>query len=145
MEEIRWEGQNFSEVVAPREEEEEEEDEEEEEEEAATKDIIFWGVMLCNLVVRYQQFDGISFYTAPIFCTDVGGSVYQTTWQYVCVMLTNKLHLIWYVFHAWKTYHIRCMYNIVFEPGNVVGIATGYGLHDPGIESRWGARFSASV
>ena len=30
-------------------------------------------------------------------------------------------------------------------PGSVVGIATGYGLDDPGIESRWGARFSALV
>ena len=30
-------------------------------------------------------------------------------------------------------------------PGNVVGIATGYGLASPGIESRWGARFSAPV
>jgi hypothetical protein len=26
-----------------------------------------------------------------------------------------------------------------------VGIATRYGLHGPGIESRWGARFSAPV
>ena len=26
-----------------------------------------------------------------------------------------------------------------------VGIATRYGLDDPGIESRWGARFSAPV
>ena len=26
-----------------------------------------------------------------------------------------------------------------------VGIATGYGLDGPGIESRWGARFPASV
>ena len=31
-------------------------------------------------------------------------------------------------------------------PGSsVVGIATGYGLDSPGIESRWGARFSAPV
>ena len=30
-------------------------------------------------------------------------------------------------------------------PGSVVGIATGYGLDVPGIESRWGARFSAPV
>jgi len=29
--------------------------------------------------------------------------------------------------------------------GSVVGIATGYGLDGPGIESRWGARFSAPV
>jgi hypothetical protein len=26
----------------------------------------------------------------------------------------------------------------VFGPGSVVGIATGYGLDGPGIESRWG-------
>ena len=31
------------------------------------------------------------------------------------------------------------------EPSSVVGIATGYGLDGPGIESRWGARFSAPV
>ena len=30
-------------------------------------------------------------------------------------------------------------------PGGVVSIATGYGLDGPGIESRWGARFSAPV
>ena len=30
-------------------------------------------------------------------------------------------------------------------PGSIVGIATGYGLDGPGIESRWGARFSAPV
>jgi hypothetical protein len=30
-------------------------------------------------------------------------------------------------------------------PGGVVGIATGYGLDGLGIESRWGARFSAPV
>jgi len=33
----------------------------------------------------------------------------------------------------------------VCGPGNVVGIATAYGLDGPGIESRWGARFSAPV
>jgi hypothetical protein len=27
------------------------------------------------------------------------------------------------------------------EPGSSVGIATGYGLHGPGIESRWGRDF----
>jgi hypothetical protein len=30
-------------------------------------------------------------------------------------------------------------------PGSSVGIETGYGLDGPGIESRWGARFSAPV
>jgi hypothetical protein len=31
------------------------------------------------------------------------------------------------------------------RPGSSVGIATGYGLDGPGIESRWGARFSEPV
>ena len=30
-------------------------------------------------------------------------------------------------------------------PGSIVGIATAYGLHGLGIESRWGARFSAPI
>ena len=30
-------------------------------------------------------------------------------------------------------------------PDSVVGIATGYRLDGPGIETRWGARFSAPV
>ena len=30
-------------------------------------------------------------------------------------------------------------------PGSSAGIATGYGLDGPGIESRWGARFSTPV
>ena len=30
-------------------------------------------------------------------------------------------------------------------PGSVVGIATGYRLHSPGIESRWGVIFSSPV
>jgi len=30
-------------------------------------------------------------------------------------------------------------------PGSVVGIATGYGLDGPEIESRWGSKFSAPV
>ena len=34
---------------------------------------------------------------------------------------------------------------MVFEPGSSVSIATGYGLDGPGIQSRWGARFSAPV
>jgi hypothetical protein len=31
------------------------------------------------------------------------------------------------------------------RPGSSVGIATGYGLDDPGMESRLGARFSSPV
>ena len=40
---------------------------------------------------------------------------------------------------------IRFIYYIYSGPGSVFGIATGYGLDGPGIESRWGARFSAPV
>ena len=37
--------------------------------------------------------------------------------------------------------------SVVVKPGrdSSVGIVTRYGLDGPGIESRWGARFSASV
>jgi len=43
-----------------------------------------------------------------------------------------------------------CNINTVLKlrvrgPGSVVGIATAYGLGGPGIESRWGSRFSAPV
>ena len=34
---------------------------------------------------------------------------------------------------------------IIRGPESSVGIAAGYGLNGPGIESRWGARFSAPV
>jgi len=33
----------------------------------------------------------------------------------------------------------------LYGPGSSAGIATGYGLDGPGIESWWGARFSAPV
>ena len=47
----------------------------------------------------------------------------------------------------------RCLIFAVFldylnqncGPGSSVGIAIGYGLDGPGIEFRWGARFSAPV
>ena len=37
------------------------------------------------------------------------------------------------------------MYIGIRGPDSSVGVATGYGLDGPGIESRWGARFPASV
>jgi hypothetical protein len=36
---------------------------------------------------------------------------------------------------------LKYVYRISCGPGNVVGIATGYGLDGPGIESRWGRDF----
>ena len=40
---------------------------------------------------------------------------------------------------------VLCGYICSSGRGSVVGIATTYGLDGPGIESRWGARFSAPV
>jgi len=37
--------------------------------------------------------------------------------------------------YIWFTLHVKC------GPGSVVGIATGYGLDGPGIESPWGRDF----
>jgi hypothetical protein len=37
------------------------------------------------------------------------------------------------------------MYPVKSGTGSSVGIATGYELDGPGIESRWGARFSTPV
>jgi len=42
--------------------------------------------------------------------------------------------------------HPEFVIHIAFPgSGSVVGIATGYGLDGPGMESWWGARFSAPV
>jgi len=46
----------------------------------------------------------------------------------------------------WKgTFKIIHCLSFCIGPGSAVGIATSYGLDGPGIESRWGARFSAPV
>ena len=47
-----------------------------------------------------------------------------------------------------KTYtsiNLHQFHADICGPGSSVGIATGYGLDGPGIESRWGARFFAPV
>ena len=38
-------------------------------------------------------------------------------------------------------YYLSLYKNIIYGPGSSVGIATGYGLDGPGIESRWGRDF----
>ena len=45
----------------------------------------------------------------------------------------------------WRTDFIFMPYIMRSGPGSSVGIATDYGLDGPGIESRWGARFSVPV
>ena len=49
--------------------------------------------------------------------------------------VTHQVHSKWITF----------MYVREGGPCSSVGIATGYGLDGPGIESRWGARFSTPV
>ena len=56
--------------------------------------------------------------------------------------VTNTINL------SWDKILLPSVISLVMSvcgPGSVVGIATGYGLGGPGIESRWGARFSAPV
>ena len=54
--------------------------------------------------------------------------------------------LLWLVFHVGGDGSYLTLTTVdLHGPGSSVGIATGYGLDGPGIESRWGARFSAPV
>jgi hypothetical protein len=46
--------------------------------------------------------------------------------------------------HKKKT-NFKEVYNMIAGRDGSVGMATAYGLDGPGIESRWGARFSAPV
>jgi hypothetical protein len=52
---------------------------------------------------------------------------------------------LWFLGTNYETETIFWRVQLLGGPGTVVGIATGYGLDDSGIESRWGARFSAPV
>ena len=45
----------------------------------------------------------------------------------------------------WKADEFFLSIDTPMGRGSSVGIATGYELNGPGIESRWGARFSAPV
>ena len=61
----------------------------------------------------------------PIFSVQLFQKKYFTLYS----GLNGKLH--WFI--------------SVGGPGSVVGIATGYEMDGPGIESRWAARFSAPI
>ena len=51
--------------------------------------------------------------------------------QYTQTFTSNALHSMYY----------SLLLHVSSGPGSVVGIATGYGLDGPGIESRWGRDF----
>jgi hypothetical protein len=57
--------------------------------------------------------------------------------SYIFPKGVNRFLLALYAFHG--------RYIKILRPGSSVGIATGYELDGPGIESRWGERFSAPV
>jgi hypothetical protein len=62
----------------------------------------------------------------------------------VSIFIQNVVYSSWYP--SWKLIQVFIL-NLPSNcgPGSSVGIATGYGLDGPRIESRWGARFFAHV
>jgi hypothetical protein len=61
------------------------------------------------------------------------------------MLLADLMNSKYFAIHKVKTLLIYMIferiYLIVSGPGISVGIATGYGLDGPGIESRWGRDF----
>jgi hypothetical protein len=75
-------------------------------------------------------------------------------WKRTDILVTIKLNQTRYPYPylGWETYHVsshkpqkRKTPISSRGPGSLVGIATGYRLDAPGIEPRWGAKFSAPV
>ena len=61
-------------------------------------------------------------------------------------MLASKLSTVYHVdSQVWQMKSLSNIKNMRVGRNISVGIATGYRLDGPGIESRWGARFSAPV
>ena len=60
----------------------------------------------------------------------------------VTFVITPKCHNLSYpCYLVGRHVQFSCDYQKLFGPGSVVGIATGYGLEGPGIESRLGRSF----
>jgi hypothetical protein len=55
------------------------------------------------------------------------------------------MYEIWWLETSAKPFEVFILFNKIGGQDSSVGIATPYGLDGPGIESRWGARFSAPV
>ena len=51
------------------------------------------------------------------------------------------IHIYTHIYIYIYSYIYVCAYICMCGPGSLVGIATGYGLDVPGIESRWGRDF----
>ena len=61
-------------------------------------------------------------------------------------LVVNKFLSIHNLLNPFPSHIVLVCFTIFNHgPGSVVGIVTGYGPDSPGIESRWGASFSAPV
>ena len=66
--------------------------------------------------------------------------------NYVLIIRYSNENYEWLKLHCLcNVQEISVLYIVYCGPGSSVGIATGYGLNGPGIESRRGAGFSAPV
>ena len=75
------------------------------------------------------------------------GESRRKTHKNCCFSSTSCINLIWShseLNHCQRASYMKGLLTIC-GPGSVVSIATGYGLDGPGIECRWGTRFSAPV
>ena len=82
---------------------------------------VIWSTMSCSLAFKSNR----------------------STFKYECRQaMLHAQHLIYKCFCCLR---IPSTSKSIGGPGSSVGIATGYGLDGPGIESRCGARFSAPV
>jgi hypothetical protein len=70
----------------------------------------------------------------------------------ICIKSSKQCTLLYHMYTIFQTMHssIPYVYNIfhllyIVGRDSSVGLATLYGLYGPGIESRWGVRFSAPV
>jgi hypothetical protein len=70
------------------------------------------------------------------------GSAYKSQ-EHTVAHSRNKTNVKYLCFKMCREFHHLDLSDS--GPGSLVGIATGYGPGGPGIESRWGARFSAPV
>ena len=63
----------------------------------------------------------------------------------LCVQFYLKLRSVLEILFLYSRHHVVCdicgVASHTRGPGSVVGIATGYRLDGPGIESRWGRDF----
>ena len=65
-------------------------------------------------------------------CLSIGVKEFTVICVCIAARMSENINFFWSDFY------------LSYGPGSVVGIATGYGLHGPGIQSRWGEIFCPS-